>query len=101
MALVTVQGDTVSAPSYIPPTPGVTATGFATISGNEIIVNGDSIASHYQSGGPTHSNAKMVNTLQSFVTIEGVPVILAGDGSDASPTHHISSSIQSFVTITP
>lgn len=104
MSYVATDPDTVLASDYTPYNPGITATGFATISNHKIIVKGDSVDSHTNfTPNPdiVHSTQTINNTSgQVFFKVDGKEVILLNDEATCSSSHKITSTSQTFVNVT-
>lgn len=99
MAYVVTDPDTVTAAGYTSPTPGITATEFANINSQKIVVAGDIVDTHTNPLPTTHAAATMVNS-QTFFRVNGKLVILVGDQASCDVTHTVTSSTQTFVNVT-
>lgn len=101
MAYVVTSSDTVSASGYIPSSPGISATGFVTISSKKVVLKGDIVDSHTDPGPPTtHSGATMTNTSnQTFFKISSKEVILINDSATCSSSHKVTSTFETFVNV--
>lgn len=101
MSKIAVDDDSLMAVGFSSPTPSVTATGFATVAGKQIVVQGDSAAIHTM-GTITHSmgvvppattpspvSPTMVSSKPWF-TVNGKAVVV--DGDSATCAHNITAS---------
>jgi hypothetical protein len=99
-------GVNVSVGGFIPTPANISASGFATIkraggSSQKIVRSGDVVQTHSNNVPVTHQSATVNSSMQSFLTVNSVNVILVGDEASCSSLHLISSTIQSFVNVIP
>lgn len=107
---VATNASRVDAPVYNPGKPTITASQtFATIGTNSILVAGDVVQDHTESVTPYDAHAgAIMQTTQTFFTINGIAVVLVGDRASCDSTHiaelHTSGTPPldtAFVTVTP
>jgi hypothetical protein len=116
MPLACIQGDlldvTAAPPGYLPFTPNpasITATGFATINSNNIMLQGDVVIEHTATHATTpqfnppivHTGATMTSTQQSFFRVSNKLVVLNTDPSTCDGSHTVSALTQGFVNVIP
>jgi hypothetical protein len=115
MPLTCANGDlldvTSSPPGYLPFTPNpatITATGFATINSNKIMLQGDIVASHtaIHATNPqlfpniVHTGT-VISSQQTFFRVSNRLVVLDLDKSSCDTTHFVEAKIQTFVNVIP
>lgn len=87
--------DTLSAAPFVPATPDIVATGFVNVNGSKVAVNGDLVASHTNfapNPDVVHAGATL-SASQSFVRVNGKPVIVRGDSATCSHSNSISTQV--------